>query len=108
MKLHAALEAIIPSAGPPGTPVTLIGIAPWRVRNDCSDEGAGPNDESCLGEVTFGDYLCNTGAGTDDASSVVTIRPGLARYSRNDHYAVHCTLPDPSDEAEAMVGCRGL
>ncbi len=101
--LRAALETIIPSAGPPGTPVTLVGTAPWRVRGDCDQEAAGPNDESCVGEVTFGDYLCNTGAGTDDAASIISIPPGLPRYNHSHHYGVKCTLPDPSDEAEAMV-----
>eukprot|EP00983_Pelagomonas_calceolata_P061941 1147048-Pelagomonas_calceolata.AAC.3 len=98
------LTAVVPAAGPPGTAVKLIGTAPWTIRRDCDQEAAaGPNDESCVGEVVFGDYLCDTGAGTDDASSIIDIRPDLPRYNDWNQYSVRCTLPDPSNEAETMV-----
>jgi hypothetical protein len=106
LPFYPALRAVLPSAGPPGTEVRLVGTAGWRIRRDCDNEDAGPNDDTCVGEVVFGDYLCNTGAGTDDASSVIDIQPNIPRYPNGNQYAVSCTLPDPSEETDSMV--RGL
>eukprot|EP00983_Pelagomonas_calceolata_P043095 1138769-Pelagomonas_calceolata.AAC.1 len=96
--------AVRPSAGPPGTHVNLIGDATWRIRRDCGNEAAGPNDESCVGAVAFGDYLCDTGAGTDDASSVIDINRRMDRFPGYSLFDVSCTLPDPSDSQGDMVG----
>ncbi|KAF5835993.1 hypothetical protein DUNSADRAFT_6609 [Dunaliella salina] len=98
-----SLMAVRPSAGPPGTQVNLIGDATWRILRDCGNEAAGPNDESCVGEVVFGDYLCDTGAGTDDASTVIDINRRMDRFPGYWLYDVSCTVPDPSDSQGDML-----
>ena len=115
----AAIRAIRPSAGPPGTRVSIIGRAPWKVRRACDvtlerDRDSGLNTDTCVGEVVFGSYLCDTGAGSDEESTIISgphWRLGdeeIDRYPGWNSYNLSCTLPDPSDDgSDSMVSCRG-
>lgn len=49
-------------------------------------DDVGPNDESCVGEVVFGDYLCDTGAGACVSLCVIELL-AVAAHTR---HALYC------------------
>lgn len=82
------------------------------VLKDCPSVKGSPSDESCVGEVVFGDYLCDTGAGSNAPSTIISgpnWRLGneeIERYNGWNLYNVSCTLPDPSDGSDSLVSLR--
>lgn len=86
----AALRAVVPAAGPPGTKVSLFGSSTWYLQNDC--KAANWGDATCVGAVLFGDYMCRTEQG--DVSSVIEFN-NFARYGWGQ-YRLNCTLPAPA------------
>jgi hypothetical protein len=100
--LLAGLRAVYPVAGPPGQQVQVLGRSTWNINQMCSAEGKSFNDNSCVGEVVFGDYLCSTGADVNDAGSVFSsVRP--VRWGSDDMYAINCRMPDPSTSLDRAV-----
>jgi hypothetical protein len=98
----AAVRAVYPVAGPPGQQVQVLGRSTYTLQSDCTAEAKSFNDNSCVGEVKFGDYLCSTGAGTNDAAAVSSfVSPG--RWNSDSMYAISCTLPDPSTQLDQSV-----
>ncbi len=94
---------MVPSAGPPGANVSLVGDSVWQLRSDCSS--AGWRDNDCVGAALFGDYLCRQEP--DDAGTAFL---NLPRYGYNQ-FVVNCTMPAPAPDssqvrrhARAMLG----
>jgi len=92
------LVAVVPRAGPPGTPLQLMGEGmPWNLRNECRREADGLNEDTCVGDIMIGDYLCESGVGTDDSSTIYS-EDLPDRYSRTGaQFSISCRLPDPSE-----------
>ncbi|KXZ54727.1 hypothetical protein GPECTOR_4g796 [Gonium pectorale] len=100
------LQAVVPSAGPPGSPVFLYGDYTWTLRyRDCVATDWG--ELGCVGSITFGDYLCRMDV--DDENSAITFNSwdGYNRYGYSA-YRVGCTLPAPDKtNTQPAIGTAG-
>ena len=96
----AALRAVTPPAGPPGSSVSLVGSYVWQQSQDCAAKNWGGS--SCVGAALFGDYMCRQAV--EDVTSLITFG-NSARYG-NGVYNVTCVLPSPSGSDSTQVGER--
>lgn len=89
-----------PSAGPPGTQVSMFGSATQTIMNDCAEE-TNYGETDCTGAALFGDYLC-AGPLADGKLSWEVVRE--QRIASDRVYRVNCTLPLPDTTNSVMVG----
>ncbi|KAG1667228.1 hypothetical protein FOA52_009793 [Chlamydomonas sp. UWO 241] len=87
-----SIKGVWPSAGPPGTKVSILGFDVNAVYRDCL-ANVGGTDVDCIGAITFGDYRCATEQ--HDVDSVYT-RTYDNRFSQNV-YSLNCTMPDAAE-----------
>ncbi|EFJ47178.1 hypothetical protein VOLCADRAFT_92358 [Volvox carteri f. nagariensis] len=84
----AALKAVLPRAGPPGTEVFIYGDrTAYMMYRDCVESNWG--DMNCVGSILFGDYLCRQDPADPDSPIIMTTNPRLGPYL----YRIGCTMP---------------
>ncbi|GAX81120.1 hypothetical protein CEUSTIGMA_g8554.t1 [Chlamydomonas eustigma] len=88
--LTPTLKAVQPAAGPPGSNVQIYGADVWQVDYDCSQWSYITTDP-CVGEITFGDYLCGINS---ENIALVYDAVGYSGFFQDSVYSLNCTLPD--------------
>ena len=101
--MHAALRAVVPSAGGPGSRVSLLGSYVGQIQTDCAPDAFG--ESNCLGAVLLGDNVCQQQEG--NIESVIEFGDSLGpawslRYG-TWQYRLNCTTPAPDAAGNAKV-----
>lgn len=99
------LQAVVPSAGPPGSKLRLVGNPTPAIEADCQPQPWG-GVEGCLGDVRVGPWLCVPPEG--DTQAAVGLGPS-ARWSGptgGDVFAVNCSTVNPVRN-NPQVGASG-
>ena len=85
---------VYPSAGPPGSPVSILTTdnwLGWNLDQVCSGLNDGNGDTSaCVSGITFNGWQCSRGASTLFTRAVMS--SGSPWYK--SLYSLNCTLPD--------------
>lgn len=99
----AALKAVTPVAGPPGTQAYLWGDSTWQLTNqDCAAQNWG--DVSCVGSIMFGDWQCRQDPSNADTTIQFFDWNYRSRWG-SYLYRVGCTLPVPdASKSQVRVG----
>ena len=83
---------MVPSAGPPGSDVSLLGTTTWQLQQDCGENKNWVSTYNCTGAVLLGDYMCSStvedGAPSFEIATITLPRDSGSRYRVRGAYGL--------------------